>query len=276
LLNLGRDRAVAIGNFRDALIRFRRVGDRWGMSLVLEALSAVEAQDGHFGDAAAHAEEAIGLLTELGTAEDLFQLRMRLAQAQWLMGHRAESLASLRSAEREADRLGLPLAIAAVQLARATMSRLDGDLADAWRRFDRIDALLASSDAFAPQFRAVVDSGRGMTAALDGDLRRARQAHTAAVQHALSSSDFPVIGIVMVGCADLAVREGNAELAATMLGVADRLNTAVDRSVVDRPRIEEAVRLALTSHAYEAAYRRGQAATVDSVGELMATDAAAS
>jgi predicted ATPase len=276
LLNMGRHRAVAVRNFQEALGLFRRLGDRWGMSLVLEALSAVEAQDGHFGTSARHAEEAIGLLTELGTAEDLFQLRMRLTQALWLQGRRTEATAALEGAEREADRLGLPMATASVNLGRAMVARIGGDLAEAWHRMARIDELFASTDAFAPQLRAVVDSARGLTAALDGDLRRAREAHTAALEHALSSADSPVIGIVLVGCADLALREGRPDVAASMLGAADRLNEAVDHSVVDRPRIEQAVRRALSADDFAAAYRRGQAATVDTVGELLAIGAAAS
>ncbi|HEY2950074.1 MAG TPA: BTAD domain-containing putative transcriptional regulator [Micromonosporaceae bacterium] len=276
LLNFGRDREVAVRNFEDALGLFRRLGDRWGVSLALEALATVEAQDGRFRRSAEHAEEAVDMLTELGTAEDLFQLRMRLAQAQWLLGRRADSVATLGLAEREADRLGLPMAIASVQLGRAMMARMEGDVAEAWYRLDRVDAVLAASDAFAPQLRAIVDGARGLTAALDGDLRRAREAHTVALEHALSSMDSPVIGMVMVGCADLALREGNPELAATMLGAADHLNGAVDHSIVDRPRIEQAVGRAIGPDAYAAAYRRGQATTVDSVGELLAIGAAAS
>jgi tetratricopeptide (TPR) repeat protein len=276
LLNMGRDRAVAVANFTDALELFNGVGDRWGISLVLEALSGVEAQEGRFAASATHAERAIDLLAELGTAEDLFQLHTRLAQAQWQLGRRAESLESLRRAEREAHRLCHPMALASIELGRATISRLDGDLAAAWRGFERIDGLLAGADMFAPQFRAVVESFRGLTAAAGGDLARSREAHTLALAHALSSSDSPVIGVVMVGCADLVWREGDPELAATMLGAADRLNGAVDHAVVDRPAIERAVRAALTAQAYEAAHTRGRAATADSVGELMAIGAAAS
>jgi hypothetical protein len=276
LLNFGLDRSVAVANFTEALTRFRRVGDRWGMSMVLEALSMVEAQDGRYAAAAEHAREAIGLLVEVGSTEDLFQLRTRLAQAQFLMGRHAESVESLRQAEVDARRMCHPMALAAVELGHAARSRLAGDLTGAWRRFERIDELIAGAEVTAGQFLAMVESFRGLTAAAAGDLLRARDAPGDALRHALSSQDSPVIGAVMVGCADLALREGDPALAATMLGAADRLNGAIDHSVVDRPAIERAVRRALGPDSYAAAHRRGQAATMESVGDLMAIGAATS
>lgn len=262
LVNFGKPRAQAREDFQKALQGYREVGDRWGMSLALEALSTLEASDGDYAASAASAQEAIDLLTEIGTVEDLLQLRMRLVAAKGLMGDETGCVASLKEAQLDADRLGLPIGQAMVMLGHASLARARGDLKTAKSGFAEASALAADSTV-APQFRAVVASTRGMIEAEQGDLASARDFHTEAMKHALASADFPVIGGVLVGCADLALREGHGELAAKLLGAATSLNGGVDRSLPDRPRIEEAVIKAIGPQRFAAAYALGETMTLD-------------
>jgi hypothetical protein len=227
----------------------------------------LQASDGDYVTAAASAQEAIDLLTELGTIEDLLQLRMRLAAAQWLQGDRDGCVATLRAAQAEADHLGLPVGHAMVMLGWASLARADGDRAEAGRLFAEAERL-ASARSVAPQFLAILAGNRGLVAGEEGDLATARHFHTEALRHALASSDFPVLGAVLVGCADLALREGDGELAAKLLGAATAMNGGVDRSLPDRPRIEDGVIKAIGPQRFAVAYALGEAMTADSATAL--------
>ncbi|HZM84570.1 MAG TPA: BTAD domain-containing putative transcriptional regulator [Candidatus Limnocylindrales bacterium] len=267
LINHGKARRQAISDFQNALRGYREAGDRWGMSLVLEALSTLEASDGDYAAAAASAQEAIDLLTEMGTIEDLLQLRMRLVAAQWLLGDEAACVATLDAARVEADRLGLPVGLAMVTLGFASLARAHGDLPTAKVRFAEAAALVAEG-AVPPQFLAILAGCRGLIAGEEGDLVAAREYHTAALRHALDSSDFPVVGAILVGCADLALREGDGELAAKLLGAATSMNGGVDRSLPDRPRIEESVIKAIGPQRFAVAYAMGESMTLASATAL--------
>jgi len=267
LINNGRSRKEAIGDFQEALRGYRETGDRWGMSLVLEALSTLEASDGDYSTSAASAQEAIDLLTELGTMEDLLQLRMRLAAAQWLGDDKEGCVATLRAAQAEADYLGLAIGQAIVNFGWGALARGGGDQAEAKSRFAQAEELIAGAST-APQFRAILASNRGLVAGESGELAEARRFHTEALRHAVSSSDFPVVGAVLVGCADLALREGDGELAAKLLGAATTMNGAVDRSLPDRPHIEERIIKAIGPQRFAAAYASGESTSIDRAAAL--------
>ncbi len=254
LLNMGIGRDEALADFQIALSGYREVGDRWGMSLVLEAISTLEAQRGDFAGSAASAQEAIDMLMELGTTEDLLQLRMRLAAAQWLSGDTGESVATLKRAQQDADELGFPVGQVVMDFAWGAQARAMGDLPEARRRFDRA-AKAVDRLSIAPQFRAMLASNRALVAP---DLGTARALHAEALRYALDSGDSPVLGAVLVGCADLSMREGRAELAATLLGAATALNGSVpDLSLPDLPGVAAAARETLGVQQFEAAYERG-------------------
>ncbi len=267
LVNLGRTGPLAKSSFEQALATYRKVGDAWGMALALEALSMVEAQEGDFASSAQRAQEAGRLLTALGNSEDLLQMRLRLAIAQWWLGQERECLATLADAEQLANRLGSILGRAAIDFAWGNVARIRGEHAQARRLLERAAEHL-SDDLIAPQFRAVHASAFGLLSAAEGDFGQARLRHAQAVDLAVSSGDSPVIGHTLVGCADLSLREGDPELAATLLGAAEAMNGAIDHSILDRPQVEAGARKALGEKRFLAAYQRGQAATVASLPKL--------
>ncbi|WP_203908472.1 BTAD domain-containing putative transcriptional regulator [Rhizocola hellebori] len=267
LVNIGQTGPQAKADFETALALYRTVGDRWGMSLALEALSMMEAQEGDFAASAQRALEADGLLTVLGTSEDLLQLRLRLAQAQWFLGDTDGSIATIAAAERQAEKLGSSFGRAATAFAWASYARLQGDFVKANRLLCKA-AELIDTDIVAPQFRAIHAGAFGLVAAAEGDFDLARRQHTIAVETAIASADAPVIGYILVGCADLSLREGDPLLAATLLGAAEAMNGAVDHSILDRPRIDTEVRAILGEERFVAAYRRGLAATIPSLPKL--------
>jgi hypothetical protein len=266
-VNIGRTGPQAKTDFETALTLYRSIGDRWGMSLALEALSMVAAQEGDFAVSARMALEADELLTTLGTSEDLLQLRLRLAQAQWFLGEKEASIATIAEAERLAEKLGSVFGRAATAFAWSSYARMDGDLAQARRLLAKAGDLL-EADLLAPQFRAIHAGAVGLVAAAEGDFGLARQKHTYAVETAIASGDAPVIGYILVGCADLSLREGNPVLAATLLGAAEAMNGAVDHSILDRPRVDAETRALLGEERFAEAYRQGLTATIPSIPEL--------
>jgi predicted ATPase/DNA-binding SARP family transcriptional activator len=267
LVNLGRSVGEAKRNFEAALEIYRSAGDRWGMSLALDALSMMDAQQGDFAGSAAHAEEALALLRELGTQEDLVQLWLRLAMARSKLGRPDQAATVLAEAEREAERMGSSFGLAGVNFAIATAARFNGDLATARQRLDQATARVAEV-LVAPQFRAILAGSYALLAGEEGDLAQARRRHTEALELGLASGDYPVIGHVLVGCADLSLREGDPRLAARLLGAAEAMNGVVDHSIPDRERVTDAARKALGDKAYHAAYGEGLAATTESLPGL--------
>ena len=92
---------------------------------------------------------------------------------------------------------------------------------------------------------------------------------TRAVDTAIASGDAPIIGYILVGCADLSLREGDARLAATLLGAAEAMNGAIDHSIWDRVRVDAEARAVLGEESFTAAYRRGlMTATIPSLAKL--------
>ncbi|WP_020523250.1 hypothetical protein [Catelliglobosispora koreensis] len=268
MVNLGQAAHKVVHEFEQALEGYRDLGDRWGMALALEALSAASAQRGDFAGAAAHAREAISLLAVLGTSEDLLQLRMRLTQALWMTGHEAEAIATLTEAQHLAEQLGITFMQAMVEAVWAEVERARGNYAAAWRRLTVASDLVADVSV-APQFRAFAAHTKGLLAGAEGQLETARQAHTEAVEYALSSGDYPVVALSLVGCADLVLREGNPDLAARLLGASEKFAGTVDHSIMDLPRITAAVQEALSPERFAAAYQLGRAATIDNVPALV-------
>lgn len=267
LLNLGGDPRVAAEDFAIALAGFRTIGDRWGMGMVLDALSTIDSQRGDHAGAARHAREAITAIEPLGAKEDQVQLRLRLAWAQWLQGEDEQAALMIEAAGQFAERVGMRQVVASVEYARSNMARLRGDLPEARRRMESAAALVTGV-ATSPQFRSLIMSGSGLLAERMGDLDEARRWHDEAMEMALSSGDAPIVGMVLVGRADFAIQTGDADGAAALLGAAAAIAGTVDHSNVDLPRVDAATRAALGGEAFAAAFERGSAYTMKTVTAL--------
>jgi tetratricopeptide (TPR) repeat protein len=266
-LNFGRQHAEAEADFRAALRVYQELGERWGMAFTLSSLAALASWRGDFATALAVHEQALALVLELGTDEDIVQFRLQIARARWLLGDRETARAELARARREADRVGLPELRAAAAYASSEVARNDGDLADA-RAHLLLAAQLAGDEGVAPQFRAMIATGLGYVAAGQGDLAEARTHHTEALAHGRAATDAPVIAQVLVGLADLALRSAQPRHAAWLLGASLGVRGVPDLTVVDEARIEAAARAALGDPGYEEEYRRGRSVTMSTLDEV--------
>jgi hypothetical protein len=89
------------------------------------------------------------------------------------------------------------------------------------------------------------------------------------VAAAVASVDSPVVAQVLVGVADLAMREGDAPRAATLLGASMGVRGAPDLSLSDEVRVTAAARAALGDAGFERARRAGLDTTIETVTELV-------
>jgi hypothetical protein len=178
----------------------------------------------------------------------------------------------LDEAQREAERLGIREAQAAIRHERAELARHAGRLDDARRMLDDMAEVVAAARAVASQVKASVETSRGYLAGARGDFAQAQVHHDAAVEHALYSTDAPVVGHTLVGLAHLAAAQGKAYEAATLLGAATGIRGARDYSLVDLPQVELAALSTLGEETFAEAYQRGltQGTTIDGVKELLA------
>jgi tetratricopeptide (TPR) repeat protein len=240
-----------------ALDGFRSIGERWGTAYTIAALADLAGRRGEHERAAEFHAEAVALMREVGAAEDLPVMQIRLAHELWQIGERDRAVTLLVDADREAERIGSDECRAAVAHEYAQILRSAGDLPGAQRRLDRAAALV-TDHKMAPQWRAVLASSQGSVTAALGDLPAARQHHERALSMALEFYDAPVISGVLVGHADLALRIGRPEQAAMLLGVAYGIRGGPDQTILDGPRIESAAREALGEADFAEAFARGR------------------
>jgi tetratricopeptide (TPR) repeat protein len=265
--NFGRTGTDAVEDFRAALRIFRDLGERWGTSFALSSLSMVAAWRGDFDEAIGYLDEALRSVTELGVWEDRIQVRVYLVQALWMHGDRDRARAELATAMRDATRFGAPEARGQVYSAAADVARLSGDLVDARTYLERARAAVVPHSV-APQFHAVMTSQFGFLAAAEGDIAEARRQHRAALELSVSSVDAPVIAQALVGLADLALVDGDATRAATLVGAGTAVRGAPDWSLPDSVRVVEQAKAALGAAPYEAAYERGVRMSLADISEL--------
>jgi tetratricopeptide (TPR) repeat protein len=266
-LNFGQSIEAASADMREALAGFRAVGERWGIGFSLSALGDMAAAEGDFAQAVRWQQEALTLVREVGIREDIPQMEVKLAHQLWMAGEPAEARRVLKRSRESAEEIGLPEVTAAVQHGFATFARIEGNLDEA-RAAVAVPARELDNPTFAPQFRAQTRSSMGSIEAAAGNLRAARSHHAAALRIAVLSRDQPVIAYTLVGVADLALREGDPERAAFLLGAADAVRGSRDRSVPDTDRIIVEARAALGDAGFDDAYGKAARVTVATATEV--------
>src|SRR5262245_40328756 len=161
-----------------------------------------------------------------------------------MTGDHAEARRMVKEARALADEIGLAEVRGSVEYESATLARLEGDLELARECANRAREQMPPG-MFAPQFSAISQGALGLVEAADGNLGLARRLHATAVELAVSSTDQPVMAIVLVGVADLALREGDPGRTALLLGAADGVRGSLDRAVPDVDRLTAEARAAL-------------------------------
>ncbi len=219
-----------------ALAEFRAIGERWGTSFALNELAERLAVRGELASACEHYEQAIAVVTEVGTLEDVIRMRSRQAQLYWLLGDEDASAAAIAQAQRCARQVTWPDALAELALAQAELARWGGRPQEARKQLGIATSTLGD-EAAQPYIRSATHDLLGYLA---GDLGEARAHHAAAFEAAAEVGHAPMIARVLVGIADLALRRDQYEQAARLLAASAGVSGLPDRSQPDAARIEQA------------------------------------
>ncbi len=262
-LHLGKMRIMLGQGGRDAdaylemaLTEFRAVGERFGISFALAELADRIATRGEFAGACEYYEQAIAVVTEIGAIEDVIRMRSRQAQLYWLLGDQDASAAAIAEAQRCAERVTWPDALAELALSKAELARWRGDAGEAYEQLE-VAAKVLGAEAELPIIRAATHDLLGYLAV---DLGEARAQRTAACQAASEAGHAPLIAHVLVGIADLALRRDQYEQAARLLAASAGLRGLTDRSHPDVARIGQAARRHLGDARFAEVTREGSQA----------------
>jgi predicted ATPase/DNA-binding SARP family transcriptional activator len=250
---LGQGGREADSYLETALAEFRALGERYGISFALTELADSEAVRGEFTSACEHYEQAIAAVTEVGAVEDVIRMRSTQARLYWLGGDQDASAAAIAEAERCAERVTWPDALAEIALAKAELARWQGDAAQAYAQLGIATSLLGG-ETDQRQIRAVAHDLLGYLA---DDLDQAREHRAAAYQAATEAGYAPLVAQVLVGVADLALRRGQDEQAARLLAASTSVRGLADRSHPDVARIEQTARCRLGDAKFAEAARQG-------------------
>ena len=260
---LGMDEREADVYLEKALTEFRALGERFGIWFAETEVADRSATRGDFADACEHYERAIAAITELGAVEEVIRMRSRQAQLYWLLGDRDASTAALAEAQRYAERVTWPDALAELAFSKAELARWDGNAAEAARQLG-VAATVLGDAAEQTIIRATTNDLLGYLAQ---DLNRARTYHAAACQAAAEAANAPLIARVIVGVADLALRIGQYEQAARLLAASTSVRGWPDRSFPDAARIEQVTRSRLGDTKFAEAAREGAQASWQELAE---------
>jgi len=281
---LTRNRMLRAGeqeaDIQQALVEFRSIGERWGISYALATLADLAARRGDLSVALDHGEQAADVLAELGAVEDLVFLKAREAQLRWLVGDETGSAAVVAQAEEEAASVGWPDAVAGVAYFKADLARWSGDITTARDELAHAQAVLDRT-GMDPVFRAMILDSFAYLDAAEGDLDSAGARREEALAIALGSRDDGVVSQVLVGVADQAVRRGYPALAARLLAASEGIGGGPDLSRPEGAQVKATVRAALGEPQFAEAIkqarkefadaRRGGLATAEAVRELTAS-----
>jgi predicted ATPase/DNA-binding SARP family transcriptional activator len=259
-LQMGKMRIVLGQGGRDAdaylekaVTEFRAIGERWGLSFALTELADRIAVRGEFADACEYYEQAIAVVTEVGAVEDAIRMRSRQARLYWLLGDEDSSAAAIAEAHRYAKRVTWPDALAELALSKAELARWAGKTEEAYQHLGVATTMLGADAEWA----AIRAATHDLLGYLADDLSEARAHREAAVQAASEAGHAPLIALVLVGVADLALRCEQDEQAARLLAASTGVLGLPDRSHPDVARIEKAARRRLGDTRFAEAAREG-------------------
>ncbi|WP_256862796.1 hypothetical protein [Microbispora sp. GKU 823] len=237
-----------------ALAEFRTLGERMGISLALTFLADRLAMRGELARACEHFEEAIVALTEVGGTEDVVGLRARQAQLYWLLGDERSSASAMAEAQRCAGAIGWPDSHAELALVQAQLARWRGEPDKAHEHLARVRAVLDDAERSDSVHAAIMD----LYGYLTEDLDKARAYRTEALHAVMKYEHPPTIAEVLVGIADLALRQGDHEQAARLLAASEGVRGTPNRSHPDVSRIAAEARNRLGEAVFAEAIRDGR------------------
>jgi predicted ATPase/DNA-binding SARP family transcriptional activator len=258
MMNLG-EAGTAEPELDQALVRFRELGERWGIGQALVARADLQSGRGHPELAMAALGEAREVLAGLGDREDVSQILIRTAAERARAGQVDQAEDDLEAADRIAHEVGAEDQKLYVRLTRADLVRWQGRLDEARKLLE--DAIVDYRLGGFPveHVYAIAQASLGHIEVAAGRLQDARDCHRRALEAALGTHDRPVVARVVGLAAAIALADGDPGQAAELLGAAEALRGMPDEADLDLRRVREAARAAHGDRGLTLAFRRGAA-----------------
>ena len=216
-----------------ALAEFRTLGDRWGIASALIFLADRLAARGEFARACEYYEEAVAALTAVGATEEVVGVRLRQAQQYWLLGDERASASAMAQAQRCADGITWPDTLAELAYAKARLARWRGEPDQALEHLATIRPRPGGKRS------GIYVATQDLRGYLTEDLSQARAYRTEALDAAVQLAHRPLLAQVLIGIADLALRQGQDEQAVRLVAASDTVRGTPDRAQPDAARILE-------------------------------------
>ncbi len=238
-----------------ALAIFRDIEESWGTAITLTFRAELDKLAGDYRGAIAALEEAAAASRLLANASDLAWLYRQLAGLRVRTGDYAAARTVLDLADRSVWAQGNWGG--SLRLIRAELAWREGRLAEATRICEEILSSEDSRPNFWWPLRALASARLGVLAIEAGDIARGTALLRDALGTAATAGDRPAAAAATEGLAVAALRTDGAGRAAALLGAADSIRGAVDRSSLDAPAIRAAAGEQLGAAAFDAAYQHG-------------------
>ncbi|MEU4422581.1 BTAD domain-containing putative transcriptional regulator [Actinoplanes sp. NPDC024001] len=247
-----------------ALDGFRALGDRWGQATVLPMRSLIRQYHGDLDGAVADLTAARTLGGEFGSLDpaDAVFLELRWADLHLRRGEPGEAVSAIAAARSRAGRSGSRELTLLVDALEAGMLLWQGELDRAGELLDRATAGLGSDGMpvmGGDHGTAIVGAVRASLAVRRGDPEAANRALAVAYPAALETHDMPIVAMVAVAAAGLAVLRERWPDAAMLLGAAARLRGSHDHTDLAVRDVTGKARAALGDEAFTEAYSAGWA-----------------
>ncbi|MEU3627382.1 AfsR family transcriptional regulator [Amycolatopsis coloradensis] len=241
---------------REGAEAFRRIGERWGLSMALDHLSQILIWTNRQTEALETMNEALRLIRELGASDDNADLLSRRGGSKLLQGDAAGARADFELAIEIARRAGMPESRAAGYIGLAFLTRHEGDLAGA-RALSELALAECSGGSFAAEgVRAGAKISLGWVLAAEGDADGAEELHRLALVSADSWHDSITVALAVEGLAGVALLRGDPERAAVLIGAAVTIRGTPFAVDLDAALLRTTVRERLGDD-FDRAYRRG-------------------
>jgi predicted ATPase/DNA-binding SARP family transcriptional activator len=260
------DLAGASEDLEVALVRFRQLGDRWGMVQALELLGSVELLQGRHELATQRLEEALRCAWELRMVAELGMLLCRLAYMAVLQGDLDRAEARFGPALAAAQEAGLFTEAAFASAGLGLVAQRRGDAERARQQREQALALLRRRSGRHPLGIFMLQR-LGIVAQQEGDLERAAALNREVVEQARAHGAPLLLAVALEGLAGIGAA-GDPELCALLLGVAATVRRLAgmplppgQRGEVDR--VTRVARQALGEDRFASTFARGVALSME-------------
>jgi predicted ATPase/DNA-binding SARP family transcriptional activator len=240
-----------------ALGQFRALGERWGLASCLGILGQLKTMDGDLEGAIAAIEEAIALSEELGGHDDAIMLNTRLADLRMRTGDVDAARASVEKMLELTDLSALSHQAIVIELVRGEIALFDGDLDEARQLRDETLRRISHVSEVHPaqgHIAAIVLAFASKLSLQEGDLDTARDKLAQAYRYGRGTKDMPIVAMIGVSGAALALAEGRSTDAAEMLGAAASLRGAEDATQPAIAKLTAELTKALGAKKFAASY----------------------